>query len=229
MGRLQVNFFPTIYILNILITKIDSLQKLIDETNIQFIKKNTNSIISISLLSTYGSSWGKKLSQNLYDKLSKNVQNSSEGKEFLKYLRLSQDVSIGNKYADFTQFDTLGRKRKLSDFIGKPLLIEFWASWCIPCRRNNPELLKVYKKFHKQGFEILGVSTDNKKQNWLQAIKTDKLIWQNVSELNGETNTAAQVYNIDQIPTNFLISKDGKIIARDIDNNELTKILTTLL
>jgi thiol-disulfide isomerase/thioredoxin len=117
----------------------------------------------------------------------------------------------------------------LSSFKGKYFLLDFWASWCGPCRRENPNVVKAYRQYHNKGFDILGVSLDDSKDDWLKAIKKDGLSWTQVSDLKGWKNEAATLYGIQGIPMNFLIDKEGKIIAKNLRGQDLEKRLAEVL
>jgi peroxiredoxin len=109
-----------------------------------------------------------------------------------------------------------GKTMKLSDFRGKVVMIDFWASWCRPCRMENPNVLKAYNKYHPKGFEILGVSLDQERNKWTAAIQQDGLIWQHISDLRGWQSQPAGVYGVNSIPATVLVDKEGKIIARNL-------------
>jgi peroxiredoxin len=114
-----------------------------------------------------------------------------------------------------------GKTMKLSDFRGKIVMIDFWASWCRPCRMENPNVLKAYNKYHGKGFEILGVSLDQDKAKWLDAIKQDGLIWSHISDLGGWGSQPAKAYGVNSIPATVLVDKEGKIIARNLRGTAL--------
>ena len=138
---------------------------------------------------------------------------------------IAKKTGIGAIAMDFTQKNTAGKPVKLSDYRGKYVLLDFWASWCGPCRAENPNVLDNYEKYHSKGLEILGVSLDEKKDAWLKAIKDDGLEWAHVSDLKGWKNDVAKEYNIRAVPSNFLIDKEGKIVAVDLRGEELTQKL----
>lgn len=195
----------------------------------EFIKDNPNSIVSSSMLSFYATTWGKEKTKELYEQLSKENINSKFGQEITEYLELSKEPKIGEQYSDFEMEDQNGNLKKLSDIKGEVVLLEFWSSRCGVCLKENPNLVKTYEKFKPKGFEILAVSIDEDKESWLKEIKKGGLNWVHVSDLKGQRNEASLIYGISGTPDNFLITKNGKIIGRDLRGNVLNEKLKELL
>lgn len=194
-----------------------------------YVKTHPNSLIAAYLLSVYTSTWGKTSVAPLYQNLSAAMKNTNYGKNILTFLTLNREIKIGGPYVDFEQTNTAGKKIKLSAIRGKYTLLEFWGSWCGPCRAENPNLVKTYNLYKDKGFAILGVAADGNKNQWLKAIKDDGLPWENVSDLKGDQNEAALIYGVNAFPTNYLIDENGIIIAKNLRGENLHKKLEELL
>ncbi len=199
------------------------------EKTMAFVRANPNSIHSAYILSVYSTTWGKEKSKELFNQFSAGNKNTEYGKSISKYIEVNKDPKIGEKYVDFEMENTIGVLEKLSDFNGKIVLLEFWASNCGPCRKENPNLVKTFEKYNPKGFEIFAVSQDIKKSSWLKAIEKDKLPWNQVSDLKGQNNSASLIYGINGIPDNFLIDRNGVIIGRNLRGEKLNKKLAELL
>ncbi|MCZ2476094.1 AhpC/TSA family protein [Aquirufa ecclesiirivi] len=149
-------------------------------------------------------------------------------KPFLENLKRLKGISIGSEAPEISLPSPNGEKITLSSLRGKYVLIDFWASWCGPCRRENPNVIKTYARFKDKGFEIFGVSLDQDKSAWLKAIDTDQLTWKHVSDLQYWNSVAAQAYQVSAIPMTFMLDKEGKIIAKGLRGASLDQFLENL-
>jgi peroxiredoxin len=140
----------------------------------------------------------------------------------------SLSVGVGDQAPVLSYPGPQGKIISLDDFRGKYVLVDFWASWCAPCRAANPELVKVYHKFKNKDFTIFGVSLDSKKASWEKAIAQDQLSWSQVSDLKGWNSAPAATYGVEAIPANFLLNPSGKVIAKNLEAHELSARLDSI-
>lgn len=138
-------------------------------------------------------------------------------------------LKIGAAVPEITLPNVKDSMVNLSSFKGKVVLIDFWASWCGPCRQANPSVIRLYKKYKDKGFEVFGVSLDNKKDAWIKAIKQDKIKFTQVIDDGGWNSAVAATYGVNQIPTNFLLDRNGNLYAVDAEGKELDKLVNLLL
>lgn len=206
----------------------ENIQKEIDK----FINANSKSAINPFLLNaTYQFNEDPMILEERFNRLDEAVRKTESGKQLQEFIAEAKIGAVGTQSLDFTQPDTTGVPVSLSSFKGKYVLVDFWASWCRPCREENPNVVENYNKFINKNFTVLGVSLDKpgQKEKWLEAIHTDKLNWTQVSDLQFWNNAAAQLYKIKGIPQNFLLDPQGKIIAKNLRGPELGAKLCEVL
>ncbi|MGN8069229.1 TlpA disulfide reductase family protein [Mucilaginibacter sp. SG564] len=159
------------------------------------------------------------------DEIKGSFQDNPGVQQFIKQMEKAKPVSVGHKAPDFTIGGIDGKPIKLSDYKGKYVMIDFWASWCMPCRQENPNVVKQYNAFKSKGFNILGVSLDKETPAWKKAIDDDKLTWAHGSDLKGFEGPTEALYHIEAIPSNFIIDPQGNIVAKNITGADLEAFL----
>lgn len=211
--------------------KYKALQLEYKNTLKKFIVANPNSYLSLLALNDLSKPTPDPTELDpLYNALSQNIKDTEGAKVFKRSLDAVRTTAIGVLAPDFTQADVNGVPVKLSSFRGKYVLIDFWASWCGPCRQENPNVVKTYAKYKSKNFTIIGVSLDKAqgKSAWLEAIKSDGLTWTQVSDLKFWQNDVARLYSIGSIPSNILVDPAGKIVAKDLRGDDLDNKLADI-
>lgn len=161
--------------------------------------------------------------------IDKSLENNSYVKAANKRVDDAKGTMVGYTATNFSQTTPEGKVVSLSDFRGKYVLIDFWASWCRPCRMENPNVVAAYNRFKDKGFTVLGVSMDSNKDPWVAAIRQDNLTWTHVSDLKGWGNEVGKIYGVTGIPQNYLIDKEGKIVAKDLRGPALDEKLAEII
>ncbi|HEV7781882.1 MAG TPA: TlpA disulfide reductase family protein [Chitinophagaceae bacterium] len=205
-----------------------NLQEAIDK----FVKDKPRSVVTPFVLNvTYSFNEDIMMLERRFLSLDEKLRKSTTGIQLQQFIAEGKIGAVGTDAPDFSQPDTTGTPVSLSSFRGKYVLVDFWASWCGPCRAENPNVVENYKKFANKNFTVLGVSLDRpgQKNRWIDAIKEDNLTWTHVSDLQFWSNAAAQMYKVSSIPQNILIDPKGKIVGRNLRGPALGAKLCELL
>ncbi|WP_142785818.1 TlpA disulfide reductase family protein [Changchengzhania lutea] len=221
-------------------TDIKNMNKAIFNHTINFIQEDQDSylaaILLIDIIKTRPDSL-KSIEAN-YEKLDATIKASSYGKKINNYIVTQKKLKtqqaatqIGKIAPNFEAFTPEGNRLSLNDIKGKVTIIDFWASWCGPCRRENPNVVKMYNKYHDKGLEIIGVSLDRNghRDRWIDAIEKDKLTWHHISNLEHWNDPIAKMYNVTGIPATFILNTEGKIIAKNLRGEALENKVAELL
>ena len=195
----------------------------------ELIKANPDSYVStFVIVSGMGQMEYEQLKER-YNLLGEKAKASAQGKAIAAQIAKLESTAIGQIAPNFTITTPEGESISLYDIKGKVKLIDFWASWCGPCRGENPHVVEIYKEYHPKGLEIFGVSLDNNKEAWVKAIADDGLVWKHGSDLKGWQSAPAQLYSVSGIPHTVLLDENNKIIAKNLRGDELKQKIAELL
>jgi peroxiredoxin len=208
----------------------DSIQNEMMKLQKDFVRNNPASYLTPAILASLSSEMGPEELETMINGLDSAIVVLPQIKSLKERLAGMKAVAVGQRAPDFTMNDTTGNPVSLASKLGpKLLLVDFWAAWCSPCRRENPNVVKIYREFHKKGFDVLGVSLDQRKEDWIKAIADDKLTWTHLSDLKYWGNQAAKLYTVSSIPSNFLLDENGIIIGRNLLGDDLYKKVKEVL
>lgn len=209
--------------------KYNEVGKAISEKEDELAKTNADSYVAAYMLASKINDLEVNDLSAKYEILGANAKASEPGKKIAERISKLAAVAIGQVAPDFTLNTPAGEPLSMHSIKGKVKVIDFWASWCGPCRGENPNVVKIYNEFHPKGLEILGVSLDNSQEAWTKAIEDDKLAWYQVSDLKGWANEAAQLYGVSSIPHMIILDENNVIVAKNLRGEKLKEKIAELL
>ena len=216
-------------IYNVLMPQFQSTMDEYSKTSLKFAQENKSNLAGFFAASSLDQSQYEAELITYAEEIKSVFPKNKAVQSFVTKMAALKPVSVGQMAPEFELNNTEGKLVKLSDFKGKYVLLDFWASWCAPCREENPNIVKQYETFKDKGFTVLGVSLDEEKSDWLKAIKGDRLNWSHVSELKRWDGKVTIQYKVEGIPASFLLDPTGKIIAKNLRGVELQKFLQKVL
>ncbi len=213
-----------------IIDEYDLLDDLKSESIKEFALKTNNSVVAPFAMITYSYMFDLDALEAVSNALNPFISSSIYTVALNERIRVLKSVAVGQPFVDFTLNDPEGNPVSLASVAnGNYVLVDFWASWCVPCRVENPNVVEAYNSFHDKGFEVFGVSFDKSHDKWIQAVEDDKLTWTHVSDLQFWSSTAGKLYGVKSIPHSVLLDREGIIIAKNLRGQELQDKLAELL
>lgn len=209
--------------------RYEELSKTASEKSDALAKANADTYVAAYMLASQMGGLDLDALTEKYNALGEKAKASVHGKNIADRITKLNAVAIGQVAPDFTLNTPAGEALSMQSIKGKVKLIDFWASWCGPCRGENPNVVKMYEEFHPKGLEILGVSLDNNQEAWVKAIEDDKLTWMHVSDLKGWGSEAAQLYAVSGIPHTVLLDENNVIVAKDLRGDALKAKIAEML
>ncbi|MCZ4243702.1 TlpA disulfide reductase family protein [Pedobacter punctiformis] len=216
-------------ILDAMRPQYESYIKQLNNDVIKFASDNKGTLASFYAMNTLSPQEYEAELVKFSDEIKDQIKGNATVDTFVKQMQLLKAVQVGQPAPTFTMDTADGKAINLTDYKGKYVLLDFWASWCQPCRQENPNVVKVYNKFKTKNFDILGISLDTDKAVWLGAVKADGLAWQHVCELKDFNGETVRKYQVQAIPSSFLIDPSGKIVAKNLRGEELEAFLSKIL
>lgn len=219
-------------------TKLDSLRSAmyacgdkIDEEIMKIMDENATNFLGLMFLQNYYSGWEVAKTKAFLAKVPAELQTNEIYKKISSHITVLEKTAEGQPFADIVAKTPEGKDIKLSDYVGKSklVLVDFWASWCGPCMMEMPNVVKAYEEYKSKGLEIVGVSLDNKAENWQKALVEQKMTWPQMSDLKAWKCEGAATYGVRAIPATVLIGEDGKIVARNLRGGELLSKIAEIL
>ncbi len=206
------------------------LQEEAKSFELDYVKNNPNALISALIIDKVltTNALSEDEVQQMYEALSPEIKATKVGKGIKEKLDKKKSTSVGSKAPNFSAPTPTGEELALHDVLGKVTIVDFWAAWCKPCRIENPNVVKVYHKYHEKGLNILSVSLDKKAEDWKQAILDDGLVWNHVSNVD-YFDEIAQLYGVNAIPATFILDENGVIVAKNLRGNDLETQIASML
>ena len=220
-------------VIKALVDENQKIMKPLSDKNFEYAETHPKSYLSAVLTEGffYGEAPDFVKIKKIYNSFSSEVKNTRTGKSIKKRLDAHESVEVGKVAPDFSAKSPEGKTISLKKSLGKVTIVDFWASWCMPCRQENPNVVALYNEYHDKGLNIIGVSLDNPNDEakWKQAIEQDKLTWSQISNLRGWQDPIAKAYDVTSIPATFLLDASGKIVAKNLQGEELKAKVKELL